>query len=105
MDFRRHLARIALERVDRFVVHSIEEIAACSRWLDFPEERFRFVPLQRPVWPITQMEDERQPFLSFTGFGKERLSTSLFGRGGTWISHDRRRCEVRSRKSADSTER
>ena len=70
MDFRRHLARKALERVDRFVVHSIEEVAACSRWLDFPEERFRFVPLQRPVWPITQMEDERQPFLLSLGSAK-----------------------------------
>jgi len=51
-------------------VHSTEEIAACSRWLDFPEERFRFVPLQRPVWPITRMEDERQPFLLSLGSAK-----------------------------------
>lgn len=43
---RRMVARVALRQVDRFVVHSTAEIAAYSKLLGLPAERFTYVPIQ-----------------------------------------------------------
>lgn len=64
---KRRLAQLAMARVDRFVVHSRHEITAYSDWLDLPPERFRYVPLQRPLRPIEFAEEEREPFLLAMG--------------------------------------
>jgi glycosyltransferase involved in cell wall biosynthesis len=70
------LARFALHSVDRFIVHSRREIASYSEWLDLPPDRFRFVPLQRPVEPIVFTEDEARPFV--LSMGSARRDYRLF---------------------------
>lgn len=70
------LARFALHSVDRFIVHSRREIASYSEWLDIPPDRFRFVPLQRPVKPINFAEDESSPFV--LSMGSARRDYRLF---------------------------
>ena len=61
------LARFALRRVDCFVVHSRHEIKAYSEWLDLPESRFRFVPLQRAFVEREYAENSDQPFIVALG--------------------------------------
>ena len=75
---RRHLARATLPAVNRFIVHSRHEIAAYSEWLDMPAERFRFVPLQRNIRPITFKEDLDRPFVLSMG-SAQRDYRLLFG--------------------------
>lgn len=70
------LARFALHSVDRFIVHSGREIVSYSEWLDFPPDRFRFVPLQKPVEPIDFAEDEARPFV--LSMGSARRDYRLF---------------------------
>ncbi len=36
-----------LGRVDRFIVHARGEIGSYAQWLGLPEDKFRFIPLQR----------------------------------------------------------
>lgn len=43
----RRLARFAAGGIDAFIVHSPAEIAPYAAYLDMPESRFTFVPLQR----------------------------------------------------------
>ena len=73
---RKTLARFALNSVDLFIVHSRREIESYSEWLDFPPDRFRFVPLQRPVRPIGFCEDEANPFV--LSMGSARRDYRLF---------------------------
>jgi glycosyltransferase involved in cell wall biosynthesis len=61
------LARAAFSRVDRFVVHSRRERRTYSDWLGVPEERFRFVALQRPMIAVTHREETDRPFLLSMG--------------------------------------
>ena len=70
------LARFNLQGVNRFIVHSRREIVSYSEWLDLPPERFRFVPLQRPVEPIVFAEDEARPFV--LSMGSARRDYRLF---------------------------
>lgn len=64
---RGRLARIALRRVDHFIVHSRAEIAAYSEWLDIPPERFTFLPFETPMRPIELAEELEQPFIVSLG--------------------------------------
>ena len=64
---RRRLAIAGLAAVDRFVVHSRAEIAACSEWLELPPSRFEFVPLQRGMRELTVSEDRDSPFVLAMG--------------------------------------
>lgn len=73
---KKKLARFALCGVDRFIVHSRHEIKAYSEWLDFPPDRFRFVPLQRPVEPIVFAEEQDAPFV--LSMGSARRDYRLF---------------------------
>lgn len=70
------LARFALHSVDCFIVHSRREIASYSEWLDLPPDRFRFVPLQRPVESINFAEDKARPFV--LSMGSARRDYRLF---------------------------
>ncbi len=70
------VARFALHDVNLFVVHSRREIDSYSKWLDLPPDRFRFVPLQRPVRPILFAEDEAHPFV--LSMGSARRDYRLF---------------------------
>ncbi len=61
------VARFAYAAVDRFVVHSTNEVEVYSRWLGLPRERFVFVPLSVADKPLTEAEDDREPFLLSMG--------------------------------------
>jgi glycosyltransferase involved in cell wall biosynthesis len=64
---RQHLSRVALARVNRFVVHSRAEIATYSEWLDLPPERFEFVPFETPIREVKLEEDLSEPFILSMG--------------------------------------
>jgi glycosyltransferase involved in cell wall biosynthesis len=64
---KRRAAMFGLSAVDRFIVHSRAEIAACSEWLELPATRFEFVPLQRATEPIDFAEDASAPFVLSMG--------------------------------------
>lgn len=70
------VARLALSGVDKFVVHSRQEIISYSEWLDFSPDKFHFVPLQRPVQPIDFKEDDINPFI--LSMGSARRDYRLF---------------------------
>lgn len=70
-------ARFALQRVRRFIVHARAEIAAYSRWLDLPPDRFEFVHLQRNVRTIPVDEDRREPFVLAMGSARRDYRTFL----------------------------
>jgi hypothetical protein len=61
------LAKFALSRIDRFVVHSRRECQTYSAWLGIPPKRFRFVTLQRPMFPVQYEEESERPFLLAMG--------------------------------------
>jgi glycosyltransferase involved in cell wall biosynthesis len=65
--YKRALAKAALQSIDHFVVHNRIEQEAYSQWLDIPLDRFEFVPLQTPIYPITESEDTEQPFIVSIG--------------------------------------
>jgi glycosyltransferase involved in cell wall biosynthesis len=64
---KRRVAISALSTVDKFIVHSSAEIATCSEWLELPESRFKFVPLQRAIGDATLQEDQDDPFVLSMG--------------------------------------
>jgi glycosyltransferase involved in cell wall biosynthesis len=64
---KRVAATAAFAKIDRFVVHSRAEISQYARWLRLPEDRFRFVHLQRAPIPIEESEDQRRPFVLAMG--------------------------------------
>ncbi|MCU0567426.1 MAG: glycosyltransferase family 4 protein [Oculatellaceae cyanobacterium Prado106] len=64
---KRWLSQAAMQSINRFVVHNSCEAKAYSRWLGVPVERFKFVPLQAPLHPITETEDTESPFVLAVG--------------------------------------
>lgn len=64
---KRAAARAALDRIDRFVVHSSFEVGLLARFLAIPEERVRFVPLQRAAIPAVAEERRDAPFIVAMG--------------------------------------
>lgn len=72
---KRAAARVAFARVDRFVVHARAEIARYAEWLDLPEDRFRFVPLQRAAIPSEAAEEPRDPFVLAMGSAQRDYAT------------------------------
>ena len=73
---RRRLAHIALDHVDRFVVHSEVERRAFSEWLDVALERVLFVPLQYGGRVVVDLEpDDDDPFLLAVGSGHRDFAT------------------------------
>ena len=81
---KRRVARFSLSAVDRFIVHSTAEIAACSEWLDLPSSRFEFVPLQRAMEAICFDEDVERPFVLSMGSAQRdyRLLFAVMGELG-----------------------
>jgi glycosyltransferase involved in cell wall biosynthesis len=72
---RQAAARAALGRVERFVVHSTAEIALVAKYLGIPEDRVRFVPLQRAPITVTHAEEEEQPFALAMGSANRDYAT------------------------------
>lgn len=60
-------AGAALSGVDRFLVHSRDEMRAYSDWLKLPAERFVFAPLQMGVLRHERREETSAPFLLAMG--------------------------------------
>ncbi len=64
---KQYLARAGLNRVDKFVVHSRRECETVSAWLNLPQSRFEFVPLQRAPISVEAEEDNETPFVLALG--------------------------------------
>ena len=64
---KQRIAKLALDAVDVFVVHSRRESERYSQWLSLPPERFRFVPLQVPMLACTHGENQEEPFVLAMG--------------------------------------
>lgn len=69
------LARTALRDVDLFVVHNTSEIPVYAEWLDLPEERFRFVPLQKQAIADPAESTASAPLIFATGSGERDYAT------------------------------
>lgn len=61
------VSSFAFRAIDRFVVHSRAEVAACSEWLQLPASKFEYVPLQRAVLTGSIAEERSRPFLVAMG--------------------------------------
>lgn len=64
---KRRFARFAAAGVNMFLVHSRSEIAPYADYLAVPENRFRFVPLQRGDINLSRDEDNETPFVLAMG--------------------------------------
>lgn len=69
------LSRYALSTVDKIVVPSTREIAAYREWLGLPKDRFVFSHYQCPMFPITEKEEESNPFVLALGSANRDFST------------------------------
>lgn len=64
---RRTLAKLALSKVDLFVVHTRREIEIYAEWLNMPREKFVFIPYQSPEVETLAEEDTENPFIAAMG--------------------------------------
>lgn len=64
---RQRLARSVAGQIDCYVVHSPEEVARYAAYLDIPQDRVQFVPLQRGEIEILRDEDTEAPFVVAMG--------------------------------------
>jgi hypothetical protein len=69
------LSQDVLQRVDRFVVHSKRECETVSAWLNLPQSRFEFVPLQRAPIPLLASEEVEDPFVLAMGSANRDYET------------------------------
>lgn len=68
-------ANFALQGVDKFIVHSRRESETVSSWLNLPESRFEFIPLQRASIPVLASEDFEKPFVLSMGSANRDYQT------------------------------
>ncbi len=64
---RRWLSQLSLRQIDRFIVHSRQEIDIYSEWLDLPKERFEFVPFPCAGIEGDYKENTESPFIASLG--------------------------------------
>lgn len=74
---RQRIARLAASRIDRFLVHSPSEVAPYAAYLGVPEDRVRFVALQRPAPMFARDEDTESPFLLAMGSAHRDYATMI----------------------------
>jgi hypothetical protein len=72
---KRVLAKAGLREVDRFIVHSTFEVGPYADALGLPRERFVYMPLQRRELPVTEAENEAEPFVLAMGTAKRDYAT------------------------------
>ena len=72
---KQQLANFALQGIDKFIVHSRRECETVSGWLNLPESRFAFIPLQRASIPVLSSEDFEQPFVLSMGSANRDYQT------------------------------
>jgi glycosyltransferase involved in cell wall biosynthesis len=73
--FKQKAARFALRDVEMFVVHSSGEVPLIANYLGIPEERVRFVPLQRAPIAIVAEEEREAPFIVSMGSANRDYAT------------------------------
>jgi glycosyltransferase involved in cell wall biosynthesis len=83
--WKRHLARMILRRVDRFVVHSSGEISRYARWLGVDEDKFRFIPLQKGNIEKQDPSPIAQPYIVSMGSAHRDYGTLVSAVAGTGI--------------------
>lgn len=72
---KRLLATSALKSVNKFIVHSSEEIINYSRYLNLPVSKFEFIPLAKPIMATTAIEDNDKPFILAMGSANRDYAT------------------------------
>jgi len=75
--YKQRLSKSVLNNVDKFIVHSRHECHAYSEYFSLPLERFEFIPLHRPVLPISFKEDIESPFILAVGSAKRDYLTLI----------------------------
>lgn len=73
--YRRRLAQMAMKNVDCVVVHASAEVPLIADWLDLPQARVRFVPLQIGEISVEAPEDEKSPFILAMGSANRDYAT------------------------------
>jgi glycosyltransferase involved in cell wall biosynthesis len=68
-------ARFALRDVEIFVVHSSGEVPLIADYLGIPQERVRFVPLQRAPIAVVAEEEREAPFVVSMGSANRDYAT------------------------------
>ncbi len=74
---RQRVARLAATRIDHFLVHSPSEVAPYAAYLGVPEDRVRFVPLQRPRPMFERAEDSDAPYILAMGSAHRDYPTMI----------------------------
>jgi len=74
-NIKRVLANQALRSINKFIVHSSEEINHYSHYLNLPASKFEFVPLHKPIMPATAHEDLEHPFILSMGSANRDYKT------------------------------
>lgn len=64
---RRWLAKLSLNQIDRFIVHTSREIDIYSEWLNFPKDRFEFIPFPESGIDFLAAEETKNPFIASLG--------------------------------------
>jgi len=75
--YKQSLARYCLKYIDKFTVHSSAEIINYSQYLNLPKEKFEFVPLHKPIMPLTEHEENESPFILSIGSANRDYETLL----------------------------
>jgi len=74
-NIKRILANQALRSINKFIVHSSEEVNHYSHYLNLPSSKFEFVPLHKPMMPATAHENLEHPFLLSMGSANRDYKT------------------------------
>lgn len=74
---RARVSRLALRRIERFVVHSTAEVSIVREWLGLEEGAVQFVPLQRAPIPALEEEERDAPFAVAMGSANRDYRTLI----------------------------
>ena len=74
---RQRIARLAASRIDHFLVHSPSEVAPYAEYLGVPQDRVRFVPLQRPAPMFERAEETEAPYILAMGSAHRDYPTMI----------------------------
>jgi glycosyltransferase involved in cell wall biosynthesis len=76
--FKQQIARIVAKKIDKYIVHSPSEITSYAQYLNVPEDRVVFVPLQRGNTPsVKREEDIDNPFIVSMGSASRDYKTLI----------------------------
>jgi glycosyltransferase involved in cell wall biosynthesis len=84
-EWKGYFAGRVLRRVDRFVVHARSEITEYAKWLGIEENKFCFVPLQRPKFDDVKPSPIEKPYIVSMGSANRDYATLVDAALGTGI--------------------